>query len=66
MPAVNGMTLRALREALGVNRIMLERKSGESRVMILAIEQRKRKRAHPGTIHKLAAALGVEPTELIA
>ena len=43
---------------------MLADRAGLSRETILAIEQGKRK-AQPATIHKLAAALGVEPRELL-
>lgn len=66
MPEVNEMKLRELREAQVLSLSMLEKRSGVSRETILAIEQGKRKRVQPGTIHKLAAALGVDPRELVS
>lgn len=65
MPEVDGMKLREIRTNQVLSLSMLEERSGVSRETILAIEQGKRKRVHPGTIHKLAAALGVEPKDLL-
>jgi transcriptional regulator with XRE-family HTH domain len=63
---VDGQKLRRARYLQAYSLSDLEERSGVNKSTILAIEQGKRKRApHPGTIRKLAQALGVEPRELL-
>lgn len=63
--AVDGESVRRLRTERALSLSDLEAASGVSRETILAIEQGKRN-PHPGTIRKLAEALGVEPRELLS
>ncbi len=62
---VDANKLRQLREARILSLRELEAESGVSYNTIWFIEAGRRKRTHPSTIRKLAAALGVEPQELL-
>jgi transcriptional regulator with XRE-family HTH domain len=62
---VNVERLRELRREQVLSLRELERKSGVSYNTIWRIEDG-RQGAHPRTIRKLAAALGVRPSELIS
>ncbi len=57
--------LARLRYAKGYSLRALGARSGVGFHTIWAIEQGQRKRPHPGTLTKLAAALGVAPEELV-
>lgn len=57
--------LRALREERVLSLRDLEELSGVSYNTIYRLEAGRHKQAHPRTIRKLAAALGVEPQELV-
>ncbi len=57
--------LKSLREEHVLSLRDLERISGVSYNTIWFIEAGRRKRTHPRTIRKLAAALGVQPQELV-
>lgn len=57
--------LRQLREARILSLRELEERSGVSYNTIWFIEAGRRKRNHPATIRKLAAALGVDPQDLL-
>ncbi len=58
------MRLRRLRQELALSQQDLERVSGVTQHTISDLESGKRG-ARPSTIRKLAAALGVEPAELV-
>ena len=59
-----GDRLKALREQRLLTQKMLAERSGLSQVAIARIE-RNRAEPHFSTIHKLAAALNVEPSKLV-
>ena len=59
-----GDRLKELREKQLLTQKMLAERSGLSQVAIARIE-RNRAEPHFSTIHKLAAALNVEPSELV-
>jgi transcriptional regulator with XRE-family HTH domain len=60
---VNVDKLKELRLDQGLSQRQLAERAGVSNTTVANIE-RHRYGAHPGTIYKLAAALGVEPREL--
>ena len=62
---IDGTKLRRLRESRILSLRELEELSGVHRNTLWRIEDGQRKRTHPATIRKLAAALSVEPTELL-
>lgn len=62
---VDAMKLKELRERQVLSLSELEEISGVDRQIIWRIESGYQKGAHQRTIRKLAAALGVEPYELI-
>lgn len=62
---VNAMKLKELRERQVLSLSELEERSGVDRQIIWRIESGYQKGAHQRTIRKLAAALGVEPYELV-
>jgi transcriptional regulator with XRE-family HTH domain len=64
MVEVNAMRLRELRQRRVLTLHELEERSGVSYNTIWRLENG-RTGAHPRTIRKLAAALGVEPEELV-
>jgi len=61
---VDGVKLRRLRKERALSQQDLERVSGVAQHTISILESAKRG-ARPSTIRKLAAALGVEPREII-
>ena len=61
---MNGERLRSLRKEGLLTQVELSQMTGVAQDSISALETGKRE-AHPGTIKKLAKALGVEPKELI-
>ena len=61
---INGERLRSLRKERLLTQVELSEMTGVAQDSISSLETGKRE-AHPGTIRKLAKALGVEPTELI-
>jgi transcriptional regulator with XRE-family HTH domain len=61
---IDGERLRSLRKGRLLTQEELSRMTGVAQDTISALETGKRE-AHPGTIRKLAEALGVEPQELI-
>jgi transcriptional regulator with XRE-family HTH domain len=61
---MNGERLRSLRKERLLTQVELSQMTGVAQDSISALETGKRE-AHPGTIRKLAKALGVEPKELI-
>jgi transcriptional regulator with XRE-family HTH domain len=61
---MDGERLRRLRKASLLTQVDLSEITGVAQDTISALETGKRE-AHPGTIRKLAKALGVEPRELI-
>ena len=62
---VEAMKLKELRERQVLSLTELEALSGVDRQIIWRIESGYQKGAHQRTIRKLAAALGVEPHELV-
>jgi transcriptional regulator with XRE-family HTH domain len=62
---VEAMKLKELRERQVLSLSELEGLSGVDRQIIWRIESGYQKGAHQRTIRKLAAALGVEPHELV-
>jgi transcriptional regulator with XRE-family HTH domain len=61
---INGERLKRIRKERLLTQLELSRMTGVAQDSISALETGKRE-AHPGTIRKLAEALGVEPTELL-
>jgi transcriptional regulator with XRE-family HTH domain len=61
---IDGGRLRSLRKERLLTQVELSKMTGVAQDSISSLETGKRE-AHPGTIRKLAEALGVEPTELI-
>ncbi len=61
---IDGGRLRSLRKEQLLTQVELSKMTGVAQDSISSLETGKRE-AHPGTIRKLAEALGVEPTELI-
>jgi HTH-type transcriptional regulator, competence development regulator len=61
---MDGERLRRIRKGRLLTQVELSEITGVAQDSISALELGKRE-AHPGTIRKLAEALGVEPTELI-
>jgi transcriptional regulator with XRE-family HTH domain len=61
---IDGERLRSIRKERLLTQVELSRMTGVAQDSISALETGKRE-AHPGTIRKLANALGVEPRELI-
>ncbi len=61
---MNGERLRSLRKERLLTQVELSNMTGVAQDSISTLETGKRE-AHPGTIRKLAKALGVEPTELL-
>ena len=61
---LDGERLRRLRKERLLTQVELSKMTGVAQDSISALETEKRE-AHPGTIRKLAKALGVEPTELL-
>ena len=61
---IDGERLRSLRKERLLTQVELSKMTGVAQDSISSLETGKRE-AHPGTIRKLAKALGVEPTELI-
>ncbi len=62
---VDEVKLKELRERQVLSLSELEEKSGVDRQIIWRIESGYQRGAHQKTIRKLAAALGVEPYELV-
>ncbi len=62
---VNGTRLRELREARVLSMQDLALAAALDRQTIYALENGRRRNAHPKTIRKLAAALDVEAQELV-
>jgi transcriptional regulator with XRE-family HTH domain len=62
---MDGEKLAKLRYAKGHTLRSLAERSGVAFYTIWAIEQGRTKRPHPGTLSKLADALGVAPEELL-
>ena len=62
---IDAIRLRQLREERALSLRELEQLAGVSYNTIWRIEDGRRKQAHPRTIRKLSAALGVEPQELV-
>jgi transcriptional regulator with XRE-family HTH domain len=61
---IDGERLRSLRKERLLTQVELSKMSSVAQDSISSLETGKRE-AHPGTIRKLAKALGVEPTELM-
>jgi transcriptional regulator with XRE-family HTH domain len=61
---IDGERLRHIRKKRLLTQVELSKMTGVAQDSISSLETGKRE-AHPGTIRKLAEALGVEPTELI-
>ena len=61
---IDGERLRSLRKERLLTQVELSRMTGVAQDSISSLETGKRE-AHPGTIRKLAEALGVKPTELL-
>jgi transcriptional regulator with XRE-family HTH domain len=61
---MDGEQLRRIRKERLLTQVDLSEMTGVAQDSISALETGKRE-AHPGTIKKLAKALGVEPRELI-
>jgi transcriptional regulator with XRE-family HTH domain len=61
---IDGERLRRIRKERLLTQVELSKMTGVAQDSISSLETGKRE-AHPGTIKKLAKALGVEPTELI-
>jgi len=61
---IDGERLRRTRKERLLTQVELSKMTGVAQDSISALETGKRE-AHPGTIRKLAKALGVEPTELL-
>lgn len=66
MPIVDGAKIRALRERRVLSQMDLAKQAGVSDRTIRDIERGKYVDARPSTIRKLAAALAVEPSELLS
>ncbi len=61
---IDSERLRRIRKERLLTQVELSRMTGVAQESISSLETGKRE-AHPGTIRKLAEALGVEPKELI-
>jgi transcriptional regulator with XRE-family HTH domain len=61
---IDGERLRRIRKERLLTQVELSKMTGVAQDSISSLETGKRE-AHPGTIRKLAEALGVEPKELI-
>jgi transcriptional regulator with XRE-family HTH domain len=61
---IDGERLRRIRKERLLTQVELSKRTGVAQDSISSLETGKRE-AHPGTIRKLAEALGVEPTELL-
>jgi transcriptional regulator with XRE-family HTH domain len=61
---IDGERLRRIRKERLLTQLELSKMTGVAQDSISSLETGKRE-AHPGTIRKLAEALGVEPKELI-
>jgi transcriptional regulator with XRE-family HTH domain len=61
---IDGERLRRIRKERLLTQVELSRMTGVAQDSISSLETGKRE-AHPGTIRKLAKALGVEPIELL-
>jgi transcriptional regulator with XRE-family HTH domain len=63
--ATTGEKLNRLRRGRGLTQAELSEKSGVAQSTIAHIESGKHERPHPGTLRKLAEALGIETVELL-
>ena len=63
---MDGEKLKAARQRAALTMRDLEEASGVKLITIFRIENAKVKSAHPSTIRKLAAALGIRPDELMS
>ena len=63
--ATTGEKLRRLRRGNAMTQQQLAEASGVSPSTIVAIERGDRPNPHPGTLGKLAEALGVSPADLL-
>jgi transcriptional regulator with XRE-family HTH domain len=63
--ATTGEKLRRLRRGSAMTQEQLAAASGVSPSTIVAIERGDRPNPHPGTLGKLAKALGVSPADLL-
>ena len=63
--ATTGEKLRRLRRGSALTQEQLAEASGVSPSTIVAIERGDRLNPHPGTLGKLAEALGVSPADLL-
>jgi transcriptional regulator with XRE-family HTH domain len=66
MPNVDGNKLRELREDRFLSHRELAKLAGVSPTTVLNLESNPETTAQRRTVRKLAAALGVEPTELVS
>ena len=66
MPNVDGEKLRAMREDRFLSHRELAKLAGVSPTTVLNLETNPETTAQRRTVRKLAAALGVEPTELVS
>jgi len=62
---VNAVKLKELRERKVLSQGQLAERAGVGRNTIIRLEGGRLKEARPTTLQKLAAALGVEPEELV-
>ncbi len=65
MPRISGEKLRAVRDQRLLSQRELAERAGLSPTTILKLEADRVEDPHPRTVRKLAAALGVDPTELV-
>ena len=63
---MRGLRLREWRRRRALSQAELAALAGVTKATIVALEQDGRRTPHPRTVRKLAAALGIEPTELYA
>ncbi len=63
--ATTGEKLNRLRRSKGMTQAELSQASGVAQSTITHIESGKHERPHPGTLRKLARALGVEIADLL-
>jgi len=63
--ATTGEKLNRLRRGQGLTQADLSEESGVAQSTIAHIESGKHARPHPGTLSKLARALGIKPSELL-
>jgi transcriptional regulator with XRE-family HTH domain len=63
--ATTGEKLSRLRRGRGLTQAELSEASGVAQSTIAQIETGKRSRPHPGTLKKLAGALGADTAELL-